>query len=216
MGSPKKLRREWSRPLRPFDKVRLEYEAGLEKEYGFKKKSEIWTIQSYFKNIKRRARNIQATHDQNDEKILMNKLLRYGIAKDKFTLDDVLNLRLEDFCERRLQTIILRKGMATTANQARQIVAHRRILIGDMVVDQPNYLVDTEQEKKIRIKEKIPKSGQAPKKGQEPKPALAPTEAETRGQAPTEAEAPKAEEKPAEIAPAQSESVEAAPAKAAE
>jgi len=158
MGSPKKLRREWSRPLRPFDRVRLEYETGLEKEYGFKKKNEIWNIQNYFKSIKRRARNILATHDQNDEKILMNKLSRYGIAKEKFTLDDVLNLRLEDVCERRLQTIIMRKGLATTANQARQIIAHRRILVGEMVIDQPNYLIDVEQEKMIRVKVKAPKA----------------------------------------------------------
>jgi small subunit ribosomal protein S4 len=192
MGSPRKLRREWSRPLRPFDRVRLEYEAGLEKEYGFKKKNEIWNIQNYFKNLKRRARNIQATHDQNDEKILMAKLLRYGIAKEKFTLDDVLNLRLEDVCERRLQTIVLRSGMATTNGQARQMVVHRRILIGDMVVDQPNYLVNVEEEKKIKLKVKAPKEGQAPKP--------APTGAEAQGQA----EAPKPE------------AVEAAPAKAAE
>jgi small subunit ribosomal protein S4 len=163
MGSPRKLRREWSRPLRPFDRVRLEYEAGLEKEYGFKKKSEIWTVQNYFKNLKRRARNIQATHDQNDEKILMAKLARYGIAKENFTLDDVLNLRLEDVCERRLQTIVLRSGLATTNGQARQMVVHRRILVGDQVIDQPNYLIDVEEEKKIRLKVKAPKPVEAPK-----------------------------------------------------
>jgi small subunit ribosomal protein S4 len=189
MGSPRKLRREWSRPLRPFDRVRLEYEAGLEKEYGFRKKKEIWNLENYFKNLKRRARNIQATHDQNDEKILKAKLLRYGFAKGEFTLDDILNMRLEDVCERRLQTILLRKGMATTASQARQFVTHRRVLIGDMIVDQPNYLVDVEQEKKIKLKVKKEKpAAKAPEKTEEAPAAKTVREAKT-GEAKTEAKA---------------------------
>jgi len=158
MGSPRKLRSAVRRPLRPFDRVRLEYEAGLKKEYGFKRKREIWKLQEYFKNLKRRARNILATHDKNEEKILMAKLSRYGLGNGNFSLDDVLNLSLENVCERRLQTILLRKGLASTNNQARQLVTHRKILIGDTIVDMPNYLVDVEQEKKIKIREKKPKA----------------------------------------------------------
>ncbi|MGC9310478.1 MAG: 30S ribosomal protein S4 [Candidatus Aenigmatarchaeota archaeon] len=168
MGSPKKLRKNWSRPKKPFDRTRIEYEAGLEKEYGFKRKKEIWKVKRCFKNIKRRARNILATHDEADEKALLAKLQKYGLADKNFTLDDVLNMKLEDFCERRLQTVMFRKGMANTVKHARQMITHRNVLIGDTVVDMPNYLVALEEEKKIKFREKKPKPKEAPKVEEKP------------------------------------------------
>lgn len=168
MGSPRKLRSSVTRPLRPFDRVRLEYETELKKEYGFKRKREIWKLQQYFKNLKRRARNILATHDKEEEKALMKKLSRYGLGNGDFTLDDVLNLSLENVCERRLQTIVFKKGLASTLNQARQLVTHRKVIIGDMIVDMPNYLVDVEQEKKIKLRERKPKAKKEEKKVEAP------------------------------------------------
>jgi ribosomal protein uS4 len=171
MGSPKKLRKGWSRPKKPFDRARLEYEAELKKEYGFKRKREIWKIKQKFKNIKRRARTILATHDENEKKVLMEKLQKYGIADKNASIDDVLNLSLEAFCNRRLQTVVLKKGMANTNGHARQIITHRKILIGETIVDMPNYMVSLEDEKKIKVKEKKAK----------PKIEEKPTEAKTEG-----------------------------------
>ncbi|MBN2095672.1 MAG: 30S ribosomal protein S4 [Candidatus Aenigmarchaeota archaeon] len=171
MGSPRKLRSSFGRPLKPFDRARIEYEAGLKKEYGFRRKREIWKLSQYFKNLKRRARNILATHDINDEKVLMAKLTRLGIGSEGFTLDDVLNLNLEDVCERRLQTLVVKKGIATTLKQARQFIVHRRILIGNTIVDMPNYIVNVEEEANIKLRAKQLK----------PKPEEKPKEAETEG-----------------------------------
>lgn len=181
----------WNRPKKPFDRTRIEYEAGLKKEYGFKRKKEIWKIKQYFKNIKRRARTILATHNKEEEKILMARLQRYGIADKKFTLDDVLNLSLEDFCERRLQTIVHKKGLANTIKEARQMITHRRILVGKAIIDQPNYLVNVEDEKKISVKKKAPKPKVEEKPAEEPQTDSAPEDAKIENEEETPKEEPK-------------------------
>jgi small subunit ribosomal protein S4 len=64
-------------------------------------------------------------------------------------LDDVLDLTIEDILERRLQTIVLRKGLAKTAQQARQLVTHGHITIEGQRVKIPGYLVTKPQETRI-------------------------------------------------------------------
>mgnify|MGYP000047010980 CR=1 FL=1 len=70
--------------------------------------------------------------------------------RGEITLDDVLGLDVRDLLERRLQTIVYRKGLAQTINQARQLIVHRHIAIGDRVVDVPGYLVTVDEEKLVK------------------------------------------------------------------
>jgi len=64
-------------------------------------------------------------------------------------LDDVLDLTIEDILERRFQTIIFRKGLAKTVQQARQLITHGHIMIADQRVTIPGYLVTKPQETQI-------------------------------------------------------------------
>ena len=64
-------------------------------------------------------------------------------------LDDVLSLSVEDMLSRRLQTVIYKRGSAVSPLQARQLIVHRHVKIGDRVVSVPGYHVTAEDEKKI-------------------------------------------------------------------
>jgi small subunit ribosomal protein S4 len=179
MGDPRKLRKSWEKPRKMFDKSRIIRERIYVNKYGFKRKKEIWKIEYLFKNYKRRARNILANYDENEKNILVSKLARLGILSKNSSLDDVLNLELENFCNRRLQTIVHKKGLANTVKQARQLITHKKIIVGDKIIDQPNYLVLKEEEDKINVKvkkkkpkeekksEKIEESTERVKEGEE-------------------------------------------------
>jgi small subunit ribosomal protein S4 len=77
---------------------------------------------------------------------LLNKLHRLGILPEKAALDDVLDLSIEDILERRLQTVVFRKGLAKSIHQARQLITHRHIVIGGRKVYSPSYLVLRDEE----------------------------------------------------------------------
>ena len=157
MGHPKKLRKRWEKPKKLFDKSRIERERKLVRIYGFKRKREIWKMEYLFKNYKRRARSILANYKEDDKRILVNKLAGIGVLSKDASLDDVLNLDLENFLDRRLQTIVHKKGLANTIKEARQLITHKKVFVGDRIIDQPNYIVSVNEENNIKLKEKIKK-----------------------------------------------------------
>ncbi|MGI0021733.1 MAG: S4 domain-containing protein, partial [Nitrososphaeraceae archaeon] len=67
------------------------------------------------------------------------------------SLDDILNLKIEDILERRLQTIVMRKMGIKSPFQARQVVIHGHVSIGNRKVNLPGYLVKKEDEPKILV-----------------------------------------------------------------
>ena len=71
------------------------------------------------------------------------------------TLDDVLNLQVNDLLSRRFQTIAQKKLFFKTPYQARQAIVHGHIMIGDRVITIPSYIVKIEEEEKIHL---IPES----------------------------------------------------------
>jgi len=86
------------------------------------------------------------------ESILLGRLVRLGLLKEGATLDDVLSLKVEDLLERRLQTIVWRRGLAKTIHQSRQLIVHGHVTIGGRVVDRPGYLVSREEEQMVSVK----------------------------------------------------------------
>jgi small subunit ribosomal protein S4 len=162
----KKLKKKYERPLRPWDKQRIESEKILLNKYGLMKKREIWTAQGNLRKFRRLARNLAAKKDQEKERILIDKLVSLGMLDSGATLDDVLSLNVEKLLERRLQTIVHVRGMANTPKQARQMIIHGHILIGDRKVSFPSYMVRRDEEDKIRptmITEKGVRLGQEAK-----------------------------------------------------
>ncbi|MGI0031519.1 MAG: S4 domain-containing protein, partial [Nitrososphaeraceae archaeon] len=67
------------------------------------------------------------------------------------SLDDILNLKIEDILDRRLQTIVMRKMGLKSPFQARQVVIHGHVSIGNRKVNLPGYLVKKEDEPKILV-----------------------------------------------------------------
>ena len=49
-------------------------------------------------------------------------------------------------CERRLQTIVVKKGLARSVRQARQFITHGHIIIGENKITAPNYMVNSDEE----------------------------------------------------------------------
>jgi len=77
------------------------------------------------------------------------KLKKLGILQDTAVLDNVLDLTIEDILERRLQTIIFRKGLARTPFQSRQLITHGHITIDGRRVTIPGYIVPVQEEARI-------------------------------------------------------------------
>jgi small subunit ribosomal protein S4 len=85
------------------------------------------------------------------ERRLLNYLTRLGLVAEGATLDDILNLKIEDLLERRLQTIVMKKSGSKSPYQARQVVSHGHVSIGNRKINIPGYLVKTEEEPKILL-----------------------------------------------------------------
>lgn len=151
MGHPRRLRKKYSTPGHPFEKARIEEENKLLSEYGLKNKKEIWKAKSKIRNFRAQARAIQADRTEKRaerEKILLNKLKRLGLLKEG-GLDEVLALDVKDLLERRLQTIVYRKGLARSVKQARQLITHGHIAIDGRKVTVPSYIVQVDEESKV-------------------------------------------------------------------
>ncbi len=147
MGHPKKQRKKYERPFRPYDKDRIDRERRLLQNFGLRRKREIWRAQGILRNFRQRARELQAEHDEKKEKILFEKLNKLGIRCSK--LEDILGIGLEDVLSRRLQTIVQRKGFAQSPKHARQLIVHGHITIDKRKVLWPSYLVPKDEEGRI-------------------------------------------------------------------
>jgi small subunit ribosomal protein S4 len=122
--------------------------------YGLRNKRELWKAQTEVARIRNQARALLAlSADLRSEKErrLLNFLKRLGLAREDSTLDDILNLKVEDLLERRLQTIVMKKTGTNSPYRARQIVSHGHVSIGNRKVNIPSYIVKTEEESQIMI-----------------------------------------------------------------
>ncbi len=150
MGDPKKPRKKWESPGHPWIKERLQREMELVGFYGLRNKRELWIAQTMLRKIRARARALLALPPEEREKAaktLIDRLYRMGfLPSSEATISDVLSMDVEAILERRLQTIVWRKGLAKTIHQARQLIAHGHIAIGGRRVTSPGYLVSRDEE----------------------------------------------------------------------
>jgi len=158
MGDPKTSRRVWQKPKRPLNYDLMMDELKTLGTFGLKTKRELWKTQTELSRVRLQARSLLALRQDERERkepILMQSLSKIGLVNEDSTLDDVLNLQVTDLLSRRLQTIAQRKLYFKTPYQARQAIVHGHIMIGDIVVTIPSYIVKTDEEAKIHL---IPES----------------------------------------------------------
>lgn len=148
----KRKHKIYSRPKRPFDKARIEEEVVIKKEYGLKNKTEIWKAEAKIKKMREKAKKL-ITASPEEQQTLFTRLQKLGMNIN--SIADILGLDKKDYLNRRLQTIVVKKGIATTPKTARQMIVHKRILVNGSAVDSPSYIVPVELENTIKIKEKI-------------------------------------------------------------
>ena len=148
MGDPKRRKPKAETPRKVWDASRIREETQLKREYGLRRTRELWVASAELKKMRRNARRLLSLGDQGEVigQKLVNKLKRLGIAKSDMKLDDILALTARDFLERRLQTIVLKRGLARTAIQARQLIVHGFISVNGRRVNIPSYLVTASEE----------------------------------------------------------------------
>jgi len=154
MGSPRRQRKKFSKPSHPWQKERILAEKEILQGYGLNRKYEIWKINTILKNFTRQAKNLVTTKNPQVEKEkgqLLTKLTSLGLLGKDAKIEDVLSLTLNNIMERRLQTLVYRKNMASTFKQARQFIVHEHISVGDKMIKAPSYLVPLEEENHIQF-----------------------------------------------------------------
>jgi len=147
MGDPRRLKKKYSGPGHPWQKARIEEEAVLRKEYGYKSKTELWKVQSKLRNFRAQARKLiglRTEQAEKEKKQLLSRLYKLGLVSKKANLDDVLDLVIENLMDRRLQTVVLKRNLSTSLRQARQVITHGHIAIDKKIITSQNYIVSKE------------------------------------------------------------------------
>jgi small subunit ribosomal protein S4 len=155
MGKPKFSSKKYETPSHPWQADRIKQENELVKKYGLKNKREIWKAQTRLRKYRGQARELLAKvqtgdiQSKKESSQLLIHLNSLSILPANSTLDDVLALDTESILGRRLQTLTYLKGFSSTPNQARQLITHGHILVGDHKVTIPGYMITKDEESEI-------------------------------------------------------------------
>ena len=163
MGDPKHYRKKYETPLHPWNKAVIETERVLVRDFGLKNKQEILIANSFLRRYKIIAKRLNAdkTAQGNKEKSqIIGKLQKYSFLPQEAELDQILGLGLKDVLERRLQSQVVRHGLARSMKQARQFITHRHVLVGKKEITSPSYLVSKEEESLLSFKIQSALSGE--------------------------------------------------------
>ena len=155
----KRKHKNYSKPKRPFDKTRIEEEAVIKKDFGLKNKKEIWKAEAKLKSMRERAKKL-IKEDLEEQKTFFEKLKKIGLKVK--SIAEVLSLDKRDVLNRRLQTVVFKKGLTPTIKTARQMITHKKVLIDGKVVNVPGYIVPIDLEDKITLKVSKKKIGGNP------------------------------------------------------
>merc|ERR1712078_172429 len=156
------------RPRRSYDKERLDAELKLIGTYGLKNKREIWRVGLVLSKVRAVARQLLTLEERDPQRVfqgqaLMRRMIRYGILdEDKQRLDYVLALKIEDFMERRLQTLVFKRGLAKSIHHARVLIRQKHIRVGRQIVDIPSFMVRVESQPHIDFSVSSPFGGGRP------------------------------------------------------
>eukprot|EP00657_Telonema_sp_P-1_P009348 TRINITY_DN3537_c0_g1_i7.p1 TRINITY_DN3537_c0_g1~~TRINITY_DN3537_c0_g1_i7.p1 ORF type:complete len:173 (-),score=84.74 TRINITY_DN3537_c0_g1_i7:224-742(-) len=146
----------------------LDAELKLIGTYGLKNKREIWRMTLVLSKVRAVARHLLTMDERDPRRIfqgqaLMRRMIRYGILdEDKQRLDYVLALKVEEFMERRLQTLVFKRGLAKSIHHARVLIRQKHIRVGRQIVDIPSFMVRVESQPHIEFSLSSPFGGGRP------------------------------------------------------
>jgi small subunit ribosomal protein S4 len=166
MGYPGKNHKQYETPNRPFEKTRIEEESRLVIAYGLRNKRELWKAQSTLRRYRRGAREMLALASARADPLLLERkrgelighLQRMGLMGPNGDIEAVLALKVEQELERRLQTIVYRRGLARSPKQARQLITHGHVAIAGQKVTIPGYRVTRDEENQVQFYQQSPLS----------------------------------------------------------
>lgn len=144
-------------PRRPYEAQRILDELKLCGVYGLKNKREVYRVDTQVSKIRTTARDLLKEDESSPRRAfegpaLLRRLQRYGILEtSKNKLDYVLSLTVEDFLNRRLQTIVKQKNLASSIHQARCMIEQGHIRVGDQIVTNPGFMVRLSQEQNVDL-----------------------------------------------------------------
>ena len=156
MGHPKFSRPKYDTPPHPWKADRIEEEHAMKANHGLKNMTEIWKAKSALRRIRRQAMKLigrvdtSEGHYAREKEAMLASLYRKGLISSDAILDDILSLSAEDILNRRLQAQVYYKGFACSIKQARQLVVHGHICIGNQKVTIPSYPVSRDEEEEIQ------------------------------------------------------------------
>ena len=157
MGDPKKPRKRFTPPRNPWRSDQISQELFLLGTYGLRNKRELWRAQTRLSNYRKQARQLLAASAivrGREEPKLLTHLGRLGLIQSgQGTLDDILSLTVESVLERRLQTLVWKRGLTKTPYQARQLITHGHIALNNRRVTVPSYLVSPVEEGTLKFSE---------------------------------------------------------------
>ena len=164
MGYPGKNHKSYQPPKRPWEKSRIEAETRLVIEYGLRNKREVWKAQAHLRKYRNAARTLLALGSDSAHKEkyeakkeeIISHLQRAGLLGPDAGIDDVLSLKVQTQLERRLQSIVYRRGLARSPKQARQLITHGHIAIAGRRVNIPGYHVTRTDETQVAYSGKSP------------------------------------------------------------
>ncbi|MBU2496666.1 MAG: 30S ribosomal protein S4 [Nanoarchaeota archaeon] len=148
MGDPRRLKKKYTKPKVKFEQSRILEEKKILQKYGLKNKKEIWKAEYGVTRIRKLAKKLLTVSEEEQNKFL-ERLSKQGLIQAK-SVDDVLELKIENILDRRLQTIVANK-FKIPLRQSRQAIVHGHVKVSGRKVNIPSFMVNLELEKTVEF-----------------------------------------------------------------